>query len=382
MGSLTHQLLSPEQYGEYEEFARNHRYGSFMQSVNWAKVKDNWGHEVLVVRNQDGSIAGGMLILMKKMPLGYCMLYAPRGPVCDYLNQDVMNELLQGIRELARQRRAIFFKCDPMIEETDEAVIRMFRSLGYRIKEGAAESETVQRRYNYILPDIQGKTPDEVIASFSQKTRYNIRVAKKHQVECRVCGKEGLDDFAMLSRITAERDNFTDRSKEYYAKMLDAFGEDMRLYLCYYQGIPLSGAMCCRYAGKTNYIFGASDSKYRNVMPNYLMQWAMINWALEGNCYIYDFLGIPVNCDPNSPMYGVYRFKKGFNGRAVGYAGEFDYVFQPALYSLFHAAQEGRRHYYDFRRWLHQKKEALRKKPEHPVQKNTDDKSSEQNNNQ
>lgn len=357
MAHLSHEILPPARYGEYEAFASVHRYGSFMQSINWTKVKDNWGHEVLVIRDENGAICGGTLVLIKKLPIGCTMLYSPRGPVCDYLDLAVMEELLSGIRELARKHKAVFFKCDPMIEETDRPVIDMFRSLGYQIKEGCAESETVQRRYNYILPDIQGKTPDEVIASFSQKTRYNIRVAKRHNVECRICGKEGLDDFVMLSHITAERDNFTDRSKEYYAKMLDAFGENMRLYLCYYEGVPLSGAMCCQYAGKTNYIFGASDSKYRNVMPNYLMQWEMISWALEGGCYIYDFLGIPVNCDPDSPMYGVYRFKKGFNGRAVGYAGEFDYIFRPAMHQLFTMAQEGRRRYYDFRRWLHQKQE-------------------------
>ena len=357
MAQLSYEILPPDRYDEYEDFASSHRYGSFMQSVNWTKVKDNWGHEVLVVRDQDGAIRGGALVLLKKLPLGYTMLYSPRGPVCDYLDKGVMQVLLSGIRELAQKHKGVFFKCDPMVEETDRPVTDTFRALGYQIKEGCAESETVQRRYNYILPDIQGKTPDEVIASFSQKTRYNIRVAKRHNVECRVCGKEGLDDFVMLSRITAERDNFTDRSKEYYAKMLDAFSENMRLYLCYYEGVPLSGAMCCQYAGKTNYIFGASDSKYRNVMPNYLMQWEMIGWALEGGCYIYDFLGIPVNCDPDSPMYGVYRFKKGFNGRAVGYAGEFDYIFRPAMHRLFTMAQEGRRHYYDFRRRLHRLRE-------------------------
>ena len=357
MAQLSYEILPPDRYDEYEDFASSHRYVSFMQSVNWTKVKDNWGHEVLVVRDQDGAIRGGALVLLKKLPLGYTMLYSPRGPVCDYLDKGVMQVLLSGIRELAQKHKGVFFKCDPMVEETDRPVIDTFRALGYQIKEGCAESETVQRRYNYILPDIQGKTPDEVIASFSQKTRYNIRVAKRHNVECRVCGKEGLDDFVMLSRITAERDNFTDRSKEYYAKMLDAFSENMRLYLCYYEGVPLSGAMCCQYAGKTNYIFGASDSKYRNVMPNYLMQWEMIGWALEGGCYIYDFLGIPVNCDPDSPMYGVYRFKKGFNGRAVGYAGEFDYIFRPAMHCLFTMAQEGRRHYYDFRRRLHRLRE-------------------------
>ncbi len=350
------ELLSKNRYNEYEQFARRHRYGSFMQSVNWAKVKENWGNEVVVSRSGDGTIRGGMLVLIKRLPLGYSMLYSPRGPVCDYEDRETMADLLEGAKALAKKHKAVLWKCDPMVEEEESGKIEAFLQLGFAYKAGCSEEETVQRRFNYILPDIQGKTPEEVIASFSQKTRYNIRVAKRHQVECRVCGKESLPDFVRLSKITADRDHFTDRSMDYYAKMLEAFGEDMRLYLCYYQGIPLSGAICCRYAGKTNYIFGASDSQYRNVMPNYLMQWEMINWALEGNCYIYDFLGIPVNCDENSPMYGVYRFKKGFNGRAVGYAGEFDYIFRPFVNRLLNAAQNARRSYYKFRRRQEEKK--------------------------
>ena len=40
----------------------------------------------------------------------------------------------------------------------------------------------------------------------------------------------------------------------------------------------------------------------------------MINWALEGKNYIYDFQGIPFYNDETNPNYGVYKFKKGFNG--------------------------------------------------------------------
>ena len=28
---------------EYENFAKTSRYGNFMQSLKWPKVKDNWG---------------------------------------------------------------------------------------------------------------------------------------------------------------------------------------------------------------------------------------------------------------------------------------------------------------------------------------------------
>ena len=332
------EILEKEKYNEYEEFVKGHRNGGFCQSICWAKLKNTWGHEVVVSRDREGKIKGGMLILIKKAPLGYSMLYSPHGPVCDFDDMETLDDLKKGVYAVSKKHKGFLFKCDPYIREEEENYIQSFLSLGFSHKRHAEEFDTIQRRFVYILPDIQGKTEDEVINSFSQKTRYNIRVAMRKGVECRVCGKEGLDDYMRISAITAKRDNFDDRPKEYLERMIDSFEGQIRVYLCYYNGKAISGAICSQYAGKTSYIFGASDNEYRNVMPNYLMQWEMIKWALEGNCYIYDFLGIPVNCDENSPMYGVYRFKKGFNGEVVGYAGEFDLVLNRAVNSAFNLA--------------------------------------------
>ena len=57
----------------------------------------------------------------------------------------------------------------------------------------------------------------------------------------------------------------------------------------------------------------------------------MINWALENGDFIYDFQGIPFYKDETHPNYGVYKFKKGFNGEVVTYAGEFFYTFRPFM---------------------------------------------------
>ena len=108
MGQLSHEILSLQNAGEYEAFAKSHRYGSFMQSINWTKVKENWGHEIIVVRDSSGAVCAGTLVLIKKLPLGYTMLYSPRGPVCDYLNKEQMEEILFGIKELAKKHKAVF----------------------------------------------------------------------------------------------------------------------------------------------------------------------------------------------------------------------------------------------------------------------------------
>lgn len=323
--------LVTEQKGlqEFEEFVKNHKNGGFMQSLCWAKLKKTWGHEVVVSRDKQGNLRGGMLVLIKKVPIfPYRLLYAPRGPVCDFEDRETLKDLLNGAKALAKKYHAYMFRMDPYVKADNEAFIQMAREMGFAFTPHKPDFTTIQTRMNYMLCNIGGKTPEEVMMNFHSRWRYKIRVAQKHGVECKKCDKSHLPEFYRIYKITGERDGFECRPMKYFEEMLDAFPEEnIGLFLCYYQGKAVSGAVTTRYAGKTCYVYGASDNEYRNVMPNYLMQWTMIQWALEGGCYTYDFQGIPVDLTENSPMYGVYKFKKGFNGEVVEFAGEFDYVF-------------------------------------------------------
>ena len=70
---------------EYEQFASTSKYGNFMQSLKWPKVKDNWGWDAVISRDADGNIRGTCLIIIKKVPIfGVTFMYAPHGPVCDW----------------------------------------------------------------------------------------------------------------------------------------------------------------------------------------------------------------------------------------------------------------------------------------------------------
>jgi len=149
-----------------------------------------------------------------------------------------------------------------------------------------------------------------------------------------VVGEEYLDDFVRIMQTTGERDGFNTRPKSYFARMLKALGPHVRLYMGFYEGNPVCGAITTNYAGKTCYVYGASDNLYRNVMPNYLMQWEMIKWAVETGCTLYDFQGVSGNLDENGHMYGLYRFKKGFNGQLDEYAGEWNYTYRPLVGKL------------------------------------------------
>jgi lipid II:glycine glycyltransferase (peptidoglycan interpeptide bridge formation enzyme) len=73
-------------------------------------------------------------------------------------------------------------------------------------------------------------------------------------------------------------------------------------------------------------------------MPNYLMQWEMIRWAVETGCEVYDFQGVSGILEEGAHMYGLYQFKRGFNGQLDELAGEFNYVFRPVAVHLVDAA--------------------------------------------
>ena len=341
---------TPEFLAEYEEFVSHHPLGGFMQSPQWARVKSDWGHEIVVSRSKEGKIVGSMMILTKKVPgLGVSLLYAPRGPVCDLHDRAVMEDLLAQTREVAKKYHGYRLTVDPYVLQDDQATIDALCSYGFSFTPGALDLRTIQTRHNYMLTDIAGKTEDEVFMSFSSKTRYNVRVALKHGVECRVCGPEAIDDFYPIMQVTGERDNFNTRPKSYFVKMLNELGEHCRMYLCYYQGKAISGAITTQYAGKTCYVYGASDNQFRNVMPNYLMQWEMIRWALEAGCDTYDFQGIPFYYDENSPYFGIYRFKRGFNGKVVSFAGDFDLIYRPTADRLVSLALATKRKINDIR---------------------------------
>lgn len=333
------EILRQEQYPEYEEFVSGHPRGEFMQSTRWQEVKSNWKWEAVVSRDGEGRIVGACGVLIQKMPLfGTTFLYAPRGPVCDIHDQQVLADLKAGVDQLAKTYNAHLFKMDPDVAADDQEFLRLMDKMGFARFYGPDGFETIQARFNYRLY-LQGRTEAELMAGFTQKTRYNIRVARKHGVEVRPVGPERLDDFMKIYQVTGARDGFNTRPKEYFQRMLSALGPHCRLYMGFYEGQAICGAIATNYAGKTCYVYGASDNAHRNVMPNYLMQMEMIRWAVETGCAVYDFQGISGDMEnENGHMYGLYRFKRGFGGQVDELAGEFNYLYKPVTARLVDAA--------------------------------------------
>ena len=328
-----YEFLNSSNADEFESFVSSHENGSFMQSPLWANVKANWGSEGVISRGEDGRVCGTCLVLVKKLPLIGSLLYAPRGPVFDHNDTGTLADIVCGIDVLAKKYRAFAATCDPPVSDGG-----LLQGAGFS-HILTDEERLIQCRSNYIL-NLNGRTLDEIRAGFKPEYRNRISKAQRHGVWCEEYSGENavslLDDFFALMVQTGKRDGFPIRSKEYFERFIRAFGELSRLFICYAETngktIPLSGAITVNYGRKFSYVYGASGDLWRNLYPNYLMQWTMINAALKHGCHVYDFGGVPFYYDDTRREYGMYRFKKGFDGEVVTYAGQLTKIYRPTLY--------------------------------------------------
>ena len=326
------ELINDQTLREYEEFVQSCPKGNFAQSVLWAKQKPMWTWKAIAVRGDDGKIKGTLAVLIRKVPgLPYTLMYGCRGPVCDPADQETIRELLQGAKLLAKQYKSYVIKLDPDIPSSNTQFRDFMLGQGFRLKDGGKNFEAIQPKYVFRL-NVEGKTEEEIMAGFHQKGRYNIRLTERKGVEVKICGKEMVPEFARIMLETGVRDGFVTRQPEYFAQMLDNLGEHCRLYMAFSEGQPIAGTLAIHYGDKVWYLYGASSNEHRNLMPNYLLQWRMIQWAIETGCRVYDFRGVSGDLSEDNPLYGLYKFKKGFGGDFTEFVGEMDLVINKPVY--------------------------------------------------
>ena len=323
---------------EFDAFVRSHPKGHMMQTSAWGKVKKEWEWVGFIKRDAEGKIKGVCGVLLRSIPMmPYKMMYAPRGPVCDLSDKETVRDLLLAAKEYGVKNKAVTLKIDTDTLASNEEYINLLKEIGFTCKDHSTSFDTVQARYILRL-DVKGKTEEEVMASFHPKTRYNTRLAARKGVTIEIKGAEACEEFHDLMLVTGERDNFATRDTSYFKRIMDAFGDDARIYLAKYDGKTIAGALDVLCGDKVWYVYGASSNEYRNVMPNYLVQWEMIKWAIENNCSCYDFRGgYP---DEENPLHGIFKFKIGFTNEYMELMGEADLVINKLGFAAVNAAQK------------------------------------------
>ena len=336
-------LARPEEKERFNEFVSTHPKGHFLQTWEWGEVKRFTGWQPLpLILERSGEIVAAMLILKRHLPLPgikKCIFYAPRGPVADIDDPEILAALLAGARRIGKEQGAIFLKIDPDIETGHQDFCDTLRDNGFHRNETGLDFEGVQPAFVFRL-DIRA-SEEELLAAMHHKTRYNIRLAERKGVIIREAhGREELPVFYEILEETAKRDRFLIRGYEYFERIWDqtvptGLG---RIFMAEYEGKVISSALAFFLGEKAWYSYGASSNQQRNLMPNYLIQWEMIRYAKANGAELYDFRGVSGDLNEDNPLYGLYRFKKGFNGEFTEFIGDWDCVYSHFLYKLWNIA--------------------------------------------
>jgi lipid II:glycine glycyltransferase (peptidoglycan interpeptide bridge formation enzyme) len=99
-----------------------------------------------------------------------------------------------------------------------------------------------------------------------------------------------------------------------------------KIYLAKHENKIIGGVVVFTFKDTAYYMYGGFDNDFRQLMGNYLIHWEIMRQRQAAGLKYYDLQGVPLIKDESHPMYGFYRFKKGFNGQEVEFIGEYDFA--------------------------------------------------------
>lgn len=245
---------------------------------------------------------------------------------------------LQAIRNTGQTENCIFIQLEPNEPYSDHAKQNLL-SLG--LKQAARPLFT---KFTFIL-DLT-RSEDELLTNLHPKTRYNIKIAKRHNVS--VIEKNTDDAFASYLRImeeTTKRQKFYAHSPNYHKLQWQTLPHETRLphnilsshlLIANYNMKTLAAWILFVFKDTLYYPYGASSNEHRETMASSLMMWEAIRFGKGLGLKKFDMWGA-LGPDPDQldPWYGFHRFKQGFRPEHVEFVGSYDLILQPFLYGLY-----------------------------------------------
>lgn len=290
----------------------------FAQSWQWGDILIAEGKEVeRLAVEKDGVVVVVAQVVYLPLVFGWRYAFCPKGPVGE-LNAEVM-ELFS---KYFKTKKVLFWRIEP-----EQKIVN----------KNLKSSNDINPRATLIL-DLQ-KSEADLLVGMHSKTRYNIRLAQKKNLEIK--NEKNLKIFLELMKKTGSRDGFRLHESKHYEAILHS--DLSRQLTVYSEQIPVATAIFVGYDNTFTYLFGASDHEYRQLMAPYLLQWEGIKIGQSEGCKFYDFFGVAPKINDSAEYEfgekhqygGVSRFKQGFGGQYMEAPGTFDLILNKTKYNLY-----------------------------------------------
>ena len=259
--------------------------------------------------------------------------------------------------------------------------VEHLKSLGFK---QVPEEKTEQVTWMFSL-DLEGKTEEQILKEMKPNTRNQIKKTEKIGITVNEITYDELDKFQNIMEETSKRKGFSNRKISYYQDMYKLFHDkdevkyfitelDLKKYIKglekekeekkekinnlsdakYNEGakknltdeitsidkrikeskeimestgkdiITLSGSMFILIQPEVIYLASGNYEEYLKFNSQYLIQWELIKYGIKHGFKKHNFYGIPANINEHPKDYGIYEFKRGFNGYVEELIGEYE----------------------------------------------------------
>lgn len=259
-------------------------------------------------------------------------------------------------------------------------VVNNLQSFGFK----KVKTENMEQVGWMFSLNLDGKTEEQILKEMKPNTRNTIRKAEKFGITVNEISYDELDRFQNIMVETGERKGFGVRKLSYFQEMYKLFHDknevkyfitelDLNAYIKrleeekqekeeklnslsdakYNDGqkknltneiasldkriidsnkikeesgkevITLSGSMFMLIQPEVIYLSSGNYEEYMKFNSQYLIQWELIKYGIENGFKKHNFYGIPANINEHPKDYGIYEFKRGFNGVVEELIGEF-----------------------------------------------------------
>jgi lipid II:glycine glycyltransferase (peptidoglycan interpeptide bridge formation enzyme) len=164
---------------------------------------------------------------------------------------------------------------------------------------------------------------EEIWKQTNKGFRYSVKQSQQQGLSIATTqNKDSILKFFLLCETLSRKKKFTLKMspsllenllKTRHCEQLEChlFIADLKLDLC-------GGAFIIRCGENIHYLWGAVDRKHstNKTCVGEALQWAIIEWAIEKKCRLYDLEGIDIKNN-----FGVYQFKNKLKGKIVSLPG-------------------------------------------------------------
>lgn len=275
-----------------------------LQSYGWAGLEAsiNGNEPIFLVVREGGAVIGGQMVLRRRLFGAMRSYEAIGGPACDETRSQAVAETVLAFLE-SEARGAVYTTVRPTAGHCLDGLL-------------TARGFTPSALHT-VTVDL-ARPEDELWRGLDGSARTGIKKGAKAGVEIvEAATPDRWDEFLAVQNAHArEKGNplLSATALTYMREQLVPTG-NCRLWLGLLDGRCISGMLFVISQTAMLFYSGASDGRYLEASPNDPVMWEAMRWGCSNGIRQLDLFDTDPR--PESPLYGIHRFKTKWGGQLV-----------------------------------------------------------------